>query len=127
MIRVTVQLYEEQFDAVRERARLDGLSLAGYVRHALDIQVARSESLVRLVRRRALAVVDDVEPGPGTTPGPAPDPAFDMAAGAGFDMAAGAGFDTAAGPAPGNNAQRGSDPGERRAPRYWLDNPRDDE
>jgi hypothetical protein len=70
MIRITVQLPEGQLEAARAQARLQGLSLACFVRHAIDVQIVRSESQVRLVRRRALTAVDKVEavPPPGAAP-----------------------------------------------------------
>lgn len=99
MIRITVQLYEEQFDAARAQARLEGLSLAGYVRHAVDLRLARSESLVRMVRHRALAAVDRIEPESLPT------------------SASG----SVSGSATGSGGRRGGESGERRVPRYWLD------
>jgi len=94
VIRVTVQLPEEQLDAARTQARLEGLSLARYVRQALDAELVRSEARVRLLRRRALTAVDKVDFGP---------PAGAVSAGA----------------RPGS--------GEAGVPRYWIDDPLDDE
>ena len=65
MIRAMVQLGDDQWVAARDRARLEGLSLAGFVRRAVDDRLARAESARDTIVRRALAAIDGLsDPGP---------------------------------------------------------------
>ena len=68
MIRAIVQLDDDQWVAAREQARLEGLSLAAFVRRAVDAWLVRTESVRDAIVRRALAAIDRlsaVGPPPG--------------------------------------------------------------
>ena len=120
MIRITVQLSEPQLDAARAQARLQGLSLAGFVRNSLDVQIARSESLVRMVRQRALTAVDKIE-AVRSDVAPAATPAATRGA------APGAAPSGVRGPAAGSAPESaGYSTGQHSVPRYWLDYPLDE-
>jgi hypothetical protein len=99
MIRALVQLTDEQWTDARELARLEGLSFAAFVRHAIDARLARSESARFTVKQQALAAVDSFEP-------------YDRdRAGDGEGPGSGVGESGADDP-----ASRG-----RSVPRYWLE------
>ncbi|HUK76316.1 MAG TPA: hypothetical protein VL117_01810 [Thermoleophilia bacterium] len=101
MIRVIVQLNDEQWVAAREQARSEGLSLAAFVRHAVDARLARAESARDAVVRRALAAIDglsDAAPPPGCS-----------------DQADRCGAD--------EQPDRCGPDGQGGVPRYWLDEP----
>ena len=53
-----VQFDDEQWVAARDQARLEGLSLAAFVRRAVDDRLARAESARGAIVRRALAAID---------------------------------------------------------------------
>ena len=62
-----VQFDDDQWVAARDRARLEGLSLAAFVRRAVDERLAHAESARGAIVRRALAAIDgrsDVGPAP---------------------------------------------------------------
>ena len=63
MIRTIVQLTDEQWVDAREHARLEGLSFAAFVRHAIDARLALAESARFTVRQRALAAIDGPDGG----------------------------------------------------------------
>ncbi len=100
MIRVLVQLRDEQWADARELARLEGLSFAAFVRHAIDARLAQSESARFTVSQRALAAVDNLEP-------------FDHDRDGDGD---GQGSSVGESGADDNRASHG-----RSVPRYWLD------
>jgi hypothetical protein len=101
MIRTIVQLTDEQWVDAREQARLEGLSLAAFVRHAIDTRLARAESARSAVKRRALAAIDGLE--------------LHDRGQAGDSDGRGNGQDD-------QGRSNADDPGEGRAvPRYWLE------
>ncbi|MGH2357023.1 MAG: CopG family transcriptional regulator [Candidatus Limnocylindria bacterium] len=55
MIRTQISLDEDQYAEVRRRARAHGLSMAGYIRRALDSALADDDRAARV--ERALSVV----------------------------------------------------------------------
>jgi hypothetical protein len=101
VIRVIVQLDDDQWVAAREQARFEGLSLAAFVRRAVDARLARAESARDAVVRRALAAIDGL-----SETGPPP--------GVG-EQADRCGV--------GEQADRFSGDGQGSVPRYWLDEP----
>lgn len=101
MIRTIVQLTDDQWVDARELARLEGLSLAAFVRLAVEARLARARSARLSVRQRALAALDGVQVGGRGRDGDQ-DPRQD---------AGGAGGESGA-----NDSAGG-----REVPRYWLE------
>ncbi len=101
MIRTIVQLTDDQWIDARELARLEGLSLAAFVRLAVDARLERARSARLSVRQRALAAVDGVRVGDGGCDGDQ-DPRRDVG---------------------GEGGESGADrsAGGRAVPRYWLE------
>jgi hypothetical protein len=99
VIRAVVQLNDEQWVAAREQARLEGLSLAAFVRRAVDARLASSESARDAIVRRALAAIDRLSE---VGPPPAADKQADRH---------------------GGDGQADRHGGGAGVPRYWLDEP----
>ena len=111
-----MQLDDDQWGAAREQARLEGLSLAAFVRKAIDERLARAEQPRSIAKRRALDAIDRVS---DTGHWPPDD----------VDTGRAAPRDAAVADAPVHEPSDVSPDaigGTAQVPRCWLDNPLED-